>query len=111
MSDSSDQSDGSQAASIRALKAEVVRLKGLLDTSTFRHPADSEIEALGRRMANREPGDGFLFRDAGHLVDFCRELLTGEPHVNGHPLMSGLPNAPVSVRNSGDARKNTESGR
>lgn len=56
------------------------------------HPSWAAIEQLGARMGRQAGSDAYCFRDTSHLVDFVRELLTGEPHVNGWPLMSGLPN-------------------
>ena len=95
------QTAGHSNGQIKTLEMEIARLNSLLDTATFRHPTDTEIETLGRRIAKSMTGDYFLFVDESNLIDFCRELLTGEAHINGYPVISQLPNAPVSIRNNG----------
>ena len=94
--------DACRPGRIPALETEVARLTGLLARVEGDHPNDAQIEALGRQIAQNRTGDIYVFQSTGRLIDFVRELLTGEPHVEGYPLMSGLPNAPVSIRNKGD---------
>ncbi len=88
----------SDVARIQALEAEISRLTNVLKSrETFVHPSDAQIEAMGRRLAHNMTGDGYLFQSSARLIDFVRELLTDEPHVDGYPIMSGLPNSPEAI--------------